>query len=501
MADSDLHRADRLPIKLIMPKQGKEKKVSGGGTPPKPFRVVDSAYRKSLSNELSAIRAAMLPQVKQSGAAPLRVKLLTKAVAKSHRPEQLFSLKTCPIIGVGGLGELFVKATIDGLTNLTKVIESDSSKQIEKEISSVEIIEPITPSYCRRGIEPKDVLRRSPRSKDGFMTRVRLFNFGVNGEQTKLVEYFEAVCHNRNIQIDTNGYSEGSFIYGAECRSVEDIDALSRIVGVRSVVSMPLIRNVRPQMFNPKPLPKLITRQEIAGDIPVVVVVDSGISNLIPELNTWVAGRESQVAPAYRNADHGTFVAGLICWGNYLNPTISGIDANPCAVFDLQVLPNTDPSKGSTESLLEQSFLISLEGALKRHANEYKVWNLSLSTDEICSLDGFSEFAEEMDNLQEKYQVSFVLSAGNFPSLPLLDYPRKQSQLECGRITIPADSVLGITVGSISHVDYMRAGPRMHEPSAYSRHGAGPNHIIKPDLVHYGGHAPSMHHTSRASGP
>jgi len=487
MADSDILRADRLPIKLIMPKQGKEKRVPRGGTPPEPFRVVDGAYRKSLSNEISAIRAAVLPQVKQSGAAPLRVKLLTKAIAKSHRPEQLFSLKTCPIIGVGGLGELFVKATIDGLTNLTQVIESDHSKQIEKEISSVEMIEPITPSYCRKGIEPKDVLRRSPRSKDGFMTRVRLFNFGEDGEQTRLVAYFEEVCRIRNIHISTNGYSESSFTYGVECRSVEDIDVISRVVGVRSVVSMPLIRNIRPQMFNPKPMPKLLTRQEIAGDIPVVVVVDTGITNRIPELNTWIAGRESQVAPAYRNTDHGTFVAGLICWGNYLNPTISGIDANPCAVFDLQVLPNDDPSKGSTESLQEQEFLISLDGALKRHANEYKVWNLSLSTDEICSLDGFSEFAEEMDNLQEKYQVSFVISAGNFPNPPLLDYPRKQSQLECGRITIPADSVLGITVGSVSHVDYMKTGPRMHEPSAYSRHGAGPNHIIKPDLVHYGG--------------
>ena len=55
----------------------------------------------------------------------------------------------------------------------------------------------------------------------------------------------------------------------------------------------------------------MLTRQDISGDVPVVVVVDSGITNQIPELNTWVVGRESQVAPAYRNTDHGTFVAGL----------------------------------------------------------------------------------------------------------------------------------------------------------------------------------------------
>jgi hypothetical protein len=42
-------------------------------------------------------------------------------------------------------------------------------------------------------------------------------------------------------------------------------------------------------------------------------------------------------------------------------------------------------------------------------------------------------------------------------------------------------------VGAVSHVDYKNNGPKEHYPSAFSRHGAGPNYIIKPDLVHYGG--------------
>ncbi len=198
-------------------------------------------------------------------------------------------------------------------------------------------------------------------------------------------------------------------------------------------------------------------------------------------------GRESQVAPPYRNTDHGTFVAGLICWGAELNPTVAGIDPGPCAVFDLQVIPNDDPGKGDTETIREQELLVSLETALQQHSNEFKVWNLSLGTDTLCSLDEFSELAEELDNLQEKYQVSFVISAGNYTPPPLLDYPRTGAQLDTGRITTPADSVLGIAVGSVSHVDYKKNGPKQHEPSAFSRHGAGPNYVIKPDLIHYGG--------------
>lgn len=46
---------------------------------------------------------------------------------------------------------------------------------------------------------------------------------------------------------------------------------------------------------------------------------------------------------------------------------------------------------------------------------------------------------------------------------------------------------LGVTVGSVAHVAHRLNGPKMGQPSGFSRHGAGPNYIIKPDLVHFGG--------------
>jgi hypothetical protein len=470
-----------------MPKQGAERKVQSGGPPPEPFRPVDANYRSHLSNQVAALRNAIVPQIQRTGAVPIRVKLIPKAVAKSHRPEQLLSHQSCPIIGSGRLGELFVKATSAGLDRLSDIINNNQSERILKELSCIEAIEPITPVYRRRGIEAMDVLRRSPRGKQGFVTRVRLFNFGMDADQPNLVNDFESTCRQRDIGFSQGGYSSSSFTYAIECKDVADVEALSRVIGVRSITHMPLIRTIRPRMFNPKPLPKLSNRNEMTGDFPVVVVVDSGISDSIPELTSWVVGRDSQVAPQYQNSDHGTFVAGLICWGSELNPTITGLDGGPCGVFDLQVIPNHDPEKGDTLALFESEFLVSLETALREHSNKYRVWNLSLGTDAVCSLDEFSALAEELDNLQEKYQVSFVISAGNYDTPPLLDFPRIGEQAEAGRITTPADSVLGITVGAISHVDYKKNGPRVHHPSAFSRHGAGPNYVIKPDLVHYGG--------------
>src|SRR5213594_4351933 len=100
-------RHDRLPIKLIMRRQGVERKISGGGPLAKPFRTVDAKYRTRLSNQVSALRNVVVPQAKRTGAAPIRIKLLPKAAAKSHRPDHLFSHQSCPIIGAGRLGELF----------------------------------------------------------------------------------------------------------------------------------------------------------------------------------------------------------------------------------------------------------------------------------------------------------------------------------------------------------------------------------------------------------
>src|SRR5205085_11536153 len=59
--------------------------------------------------------------------------------------------------------------------------------------------------------------------------------------------------------------------------------------------------------------------------------------------------------------------------------------------------------------------------------------------------------------------------------------------LDSGRITSPADSVLGITVASISPLDHPSDGGLRGEPSGFSRHGPGPSYVIKPDVAHFGG--------------
>ena len=476
---------DRLPIKLILPNQGRQKLVPQGGSK-KLFRTVTDEYRQSLARQLREIGKAVAPAMSRAGSAPLRVKLVATASAKSHRPDNLFSRDTCPIIGSGSLGELFVKGTPPGLLRLEHQITRNVSDRMTSEISSVDTIEPITSSMRRHNTNALDILKRCPKRAGAFLTRVGLFDLAGDSAQSGLITDFETVCQDRDIVLKRGAYS--SYTYEARCRTVEDVDALSRTIGVRSIKQMPLIRMLRPNALNASTLPATLPKPEdVDGAYPVVGVVDSGIAS-VPAMKPWVVGRQQDVSPEYRNTTHGTFVGGLICWGGQLNPHLAPtIDPHPCAVFDLQVIPNVDPESGDIDFLTEEELLQSLATALADHANHIKVWNLSLGSDEVCALDQFSPFAEELDKLQERFQVTFVISAGNYDKLPLLEYPRVGHQLEDGRITSPADSVLGVTVGAISHLDYQERGPAKDCPTPFSRHGAGPNYIIKPDFVHFGG--------------
>ena len=63
----------------------------------------------------------------------------------------------------------------------------------------------------------------------------------------------------------------------------------------------PLIRTIRPRMMAAQPLPPLPSKNDVTGDFPVVVVVDSGIASNIPGLESWVVGRDAHVAPQYSN--------------------------------------------------------------------------------------------------------------------------------------------------------------------------------------------------------
>ena len=237
----------RLPIESMPPEQGRARRVQGGGSGREPFCPVDTEFRARLGRQVDALRKAITPVASRIGGVPARVRLHPSATAKSHRPGTLFSSRTCPIIGAGALGELFVKATPDGLDKIAARVYSGDSRQIVKELSAVSVVEPVTPEIRRGGRTARDILRDCPRRSNGFLARVRLFDFDEGGEQAKFYEDFLGVCRRREVSVEPGGYSETSLTYAVHCWSAEDIEAIADTAGVRSIAAMPSVLALRPK--------------------------------------------------------------------------------------------------------------------------------------------------------------------------------------------------------------------------------------------------------------
>lgn len=480
--------AERLYIKVILKDQAQEQKKPGGGKAPQPFKKVTPQFRQRLISSVANVERHLQTAPGQSKIVPARVTLEKKAQAKTHRPTRLFSADTCPIIGAGKPGELFVKMSPAGANALKHRIRVGISPHLEKAISTVHEIASVEAEYRLGGIRPDALFEAAPKDGEHRLVKVTLFDYGDPDEQDASIIEFETLLFSRDIQGTREELYKGQDVYTVRCKSAEEVAFLSNAVMVRSIARVPVFRTLRNLRLNPRPLPT--TLQKLGDDpmdFPVVAVVDSGISSKIPTLEAWVHKHLRFVAEEEENLYHGTFVAGLVIWGDQLNDSLPEVGAHPCRVLDVHVLPNSDPSYGTVGVITEIELLNDLEGCLSRYANEVRVWNLSMGSDEICRLDKFSDFAMQLDNLQEQYGVTFVVAAGNYQESPLLKYPRSKLNEEKVRITTPADSVLAVTVGAISQIDHPSTGARRGEPSPFSRNGPGPNYTIKPDLVHFGG--------------
>ena len=82
----------------------------------------------------------------------------------------------------------------------------NETQYIVKQLSTVQLIEPVTPTFRRKRKSPTDVQRSSPRVDDEFfLTRVRLFDFGGT-VQNEIKGDFLDVCSDRNLRVSRKGY-------------------------------------------------------------------------------------------------------------------------------------------------------------------------------------------------------------------------------------------------------------------------------------------------------
>lgn len=212
------------------------------------------------------------------------------------------------------------------------------------------------------------------------------------------------------------------------------------------------------------------------GSLPIVVVLDTGIqfqppldSLIVEHWNTTTAGGD---------CSHGTRVASKVVFSNLYEQLASGILTPRARVVDCNILSDSVP-----ENVLIQR----IQNAVTEYADIAKIYNLSANSSTPVEGDEMSIIGFELDALQLKNNVQFVVSAGNHQLW------KTESSLEDilddddGIISAPADSMLSIVVGSVVCDNHLGSLSTKNMIAPYSRRGPGFSGFSKPDITAYGG--------------
>lgn len=219
---------------------------------------------------------------------------------------------------------------------------------------------------------------------------------------------------------------------------------------------------------------------------------------------------------------HGTAMASLICHGDLSH-------LQPCLNRRIYVRPIMRPTqgfRGPVEHIPDNVLPIDLVHRAVRRLFEpednnppvaptIKVINLSIGNPLHLFDRSMSAWARLLDWLSWKYQVLFIVSAGNHQRglelavhrnglAALLAADREKAVIQAladdtrhRRLLSPAETVNGLTVGGAHSDTGALPAPRQNGPidpynaqgmpAVYSAHGLGYNRSIKPDLLLPGG--------------
>ena len=214
------------------------------------------------------------------------------------------------------------------------------------------------------------------------------------------------------------------------------------------------------------------------GTLPVVAVLDDGIDFLdvfqTLVLVSWNAPGCSGIV-----GHHGTPVAGKIVFG-HIGKQLDMPSLKPRArVIDCNIY-------GSDPRLASDTMAERIAEAVNAFAGECQIFNLSSNSEIPIEGDELSILGYQLDCLMKKHNIKFVISAGNHTVANTSTSLEEILQDDDIRISEPADSMLGITVGAVAGKDHNNGFSKINEVTAYSRIGPGFAGFYKPDLVAYG---------------
>jgi len=463
-----------LPIKIVQKrKELDERQTEGGGddTPRKWVLEGDELRIRSeeLLEELKVAETTIETRLKKYESIPtiIKAKVIEDALAKSHRKEiaQLFHSKGLEkTIGFSEEQELYIRIdTANEISEINKKLVS--FERNAKAISAVKEIQAYDPVVIRDEAQYF--------KKDGkYVLKVKLFNYHNYQLNITTEEVFKKLIQgNEHIKLEKEvRYSENLKVFEVTTDTLDALDLISDFSGLKSIEPMPMFEVTEDDFFveieveHPEP--------DEGKQYPIVGVLDSGIAQ-ISQLRPWIIGKHSSVPPELTNKSHGTFVSGIVGFGDRMEGRqFTGVDG--CYLFDATVIPDLNKDRIS-----EADLIANIREVIEKNKDEIKIWNMSLGSENEIFENLFSDYAEGLDNIQDQNGVLIIKSAGNCKNF--------ESGKPVGKIARGADSVRSLTVGSIAHSQQVGDLAKVNYPSPFSRIGPGPAFIVKPELVHYGG--------------
>ena len=460
-----------LPIKFFQKREKDEQDTEGGGGKNTPKWVIPELVGEKsfyIRQVLGVVSNSLAEKVKRNNYVPsvVKLKVNSDALAKTYRREigSLFNVGKLNTIGVSGEDEILIK--IDNQDDLLKITEkianADNKYPSHSTIFGISAITNIEEFKPQINVEPEE----------DTILKVKLFNYGDSSLNSTLNKEFEKYCKVYDLDYKSVPYSGELSIYRINGITKDAFEELKEFDGIQLVTEMPTYGITMDGVFEDITIP--VKRPQKGIDYPIVGVLDTGIAN-IPHLQPWLHNESITYYPdADVNKSHGTFVAGVLLYGDELEgKSYTGFGG--CKLLEATVMPDTTKQGISENELIEQIW-----DAISRN-KDVKIWNLSLGTDREADLYEFSDFAKALDEIQEQNNVLICKSAGNCTNFKL--------NAPVSRIANSADTVRGLVVGSITQDKNATDLAEKHNPSPFSRIGRGPSHLIKPDVVHIGGNA------------
>ena len=469
-------RDKNLPIRLFNKrKEYDERLVEGGGSQSSPKWILEgdqlSERVQTLLEDISSSKITIERQLENYKGVPaiIKAKMNEDSLAKSHRKEiteLLESEKIDRFIGISGNDDILIK--VESSKQLEKIQNNISEATNKKAISAIEHIQPNSVSIDLDSFE---------RSNEKYLIKLRLINYLDDQTNEQALFYLKELIQSvDNISLTKSvKYSDSLMIHQLETTTLDSLQKISEFNSVLSIESMPTIEIVEDDFFEHfeggLPIPSESEEYQIVG------ILDSGISINSPLVDWTVPYRHTNYPPHYINPSHGSFVAGIVNFGDRLEGSI-WTGNNNFLLYDGAIFPN-QVYETVSESDLVDNIREAVEKSIDYYGDAIKIWNLSIGTRIESDIDSFSDFGIALDSIQDEYNILFIKSAGNCKNF--------MDGNPVSRIANGADSIRAITVGSIAHSKQTADLVNENERSPFSRIGPGPAQIVKPDLVHYGG--------------